>query len=92
MLVDAALNGLLLASVASASPSQSNSEDKKADEAISDETAATVGTNRDVDEAYALYESLMEEIISVDDVCSKDLSRGSPLFWKKRLLHFGFSI
>lgn len=48
---------------------------KQTDEAISEETAATVhvGTNRDLDEAYALYESLMEETISVDDVCNTDV-------------------
>ena len=30
-------------------------------------------TNRDLDEAYALYENLMEETISVDEVCSTDV-------------------
>ena len=32
-----------------------------------------MGTNRDLDEAYALCESLMDETISVDDVCSADV-------------------
>ena len=74
LLVDAALNGLLLASALGVPlPSQSNSEDEEADEAISEETVATVGTNRNLDEAYALYESLMEETISADDVCRSDV-------------------
>ena len=30
-------------------------------------------TNRDLDEAYALYENLTEETISVDEVCSTDV-------------------
>ncbi len=56
-------------------PSQSIGDYEEADEAISDseETAADVDTNRDLDEAYALYESLMEETISVNDVCSTDV-------------------
>ena len=55
LLVDAALNGLMLAGALRVLlGSQSNSKDEEADEAISEETAATVGTNRDLDETYAL--------------------------------------
>ncbi len=59
LLVDAALNGLLLANALGAPlPSQSIGEYEEAYEAISDseETAADVDTNRDLNEAYALYE------------------------------------
>ena len=74
MLVGTALNGLLLASALGVPlGSQSNSEDEEADAAISEETAATVGTNRDLYEAYALYESLIDETLSVNDVCSADV-------------------
>ena len=50
LLVDAALNGLLLANALG--PSQSNSEDE---ESISEETAAIVGRNRDLDGAIVPF-------------------------------------
>ena len=74
LLVDAALNGLLLANTLGVPlSSQSSSENEEADVAIFEETAAIMDTNRDLDEAYALYENLMEETISVDQVCSTDV-------------------
>ncbi len=87
LLVDAALNGLLLANALGAPlPSQSIGEYEEADEAISDseETAADVGTNRDLDEAYALHESLMEKTISVNDVCSTDVIQREDLNYFRR--------
>ena len=70
LLVDAALNGLLLSNALGVPLlSQSNSEDREAEEAISEETAAIV----DLHETRALYESLMEETISVDEVCNTDV-------------------
>ena len=80
--------------------SQSSSEDEEADVAISEETAAIVDTNRDLDEAYALYENLMEETISVDEVCSIDVIQRITNILKEKidslkssgLLHSGFSI
>ena len=86
LLVDAALNGLLLASALGVPLcSQSNSGDEEADEAISEETAATVGTNTDLDEAYALYESLMDEMISVDDVCCADVIQRITTILKEKI-------
>ena len=74
LLVDAALNGLLLANALGVPLSlQSSSEDEEADVAIFEETAAIVDTNRDLDEAYAIYGNLMEETISVYEVCSTDV-------------------
>ena len=72
LLVDAALNGLLLANALGV-PLSSQSSDEEADVAIFEETAAIVDANRDIDEAYVLYENLMEETISVDEVCSTDV-------------------
>ena len=70
LLVDAALNGLLLSNALGVPLlSQSPSEDREAEEAISEETAAIV----DLHEAHALYESLMEGTISVDEVCNTDV-------------------
>ncbi len=76
LLVDAALNCLLLANALGAPlPSQSIGEYEEKIEAISDseESAADVDTNRDKAKAYALYESLIKETISVNDVCSTDV-------------------
>ena len=77
-----------------------HSQDEEADVAISEETAAIVDTNRDLDEVYALYENLMEETISVDDVCSTDVIQRITNILKEKidslkssgLLHSGFSI
>ena len=57
MLVDAALNGLLLGSCLGVPLSLQSSSDHEEDEAVPEEFA---GGNRDLDEAYALYESLMK--------------------------------
>ncbi len=74
LLVDAALNGLLLTNALGVPlPSQSNSEEGEAGECISDETAAIAKRSKDLDEACVLYENLMEETISVDEVCSTDV-------------------
>ncbi len=56
LLVDAALNGLLLFNALGVPLlSQSDSDDGEAEEAISEETV-------DMHDAYALYENLMEEL------------------------------
>lgn len=68
MLVDAALNGLLLGSCLGVNIQSSS--DHEEDEAVPEEFA---GGNRDLDEAYALYESLMETKIPVNEACNADI-------------------
>ena len=83
LLVDAALNGLLLSNALGVPLlSQSNSEDREAEEAISEETAAIV----DLHEAHILYESLMEETISVDEVCNTCYSKDQDSFRRKKMI------
>ena len=67
LLVDSALNGLLLSDALGVPLSQSNHSEEEAEE------ATVVGRNNDLDEVYALYKNLMEGTVSIEEVCSTDV-------------------
>ena len=72
-------------------PSHSSTEDGGEDEdsqSAIEYTAAKVGENKDPDEAYTLYQSLMEKSISVDEVCKVDVIQGISTFLEKRSILF----
>ena len=80
LIVDAALNALMLKSVLNAplpcQPEPSENEDPDLAETAarpSDEQCADVGKNPDLDEACTLYEKLMARDICAEEVCKFDV-------------------
>ena len=86
-ILNAVLNSLLLGSCWECLYLQSSS-DHEEDEAVPEEFA---GGNRDLDEAYALYESLMEKEISVNEACNADIIQRITLLLDETIASLKYS-